>query len=116
MNNAIGWQVVLDCYNCDKSIVNDITEIKSMIYDLCKQINASVVKENYHMFEPYGISAYAIITTSHISIHTWPEFNFVAIDIFSCKNEVANCFEEYVKKKLNTNDIEITYLTRGVRI
>lgn len=113
MNDVIGYQVNLDCYECDKTILNDINKIKLIIKRICEQIGASVVLEQYYMFEPYGVSAYAIITTSHVAIHTWPEYGFAAIDIFSCKSEIKTSIEPCIKEYLNTKKINATYYTRG---
>lgn len=49
---------------------------------VCQCIGAGIVEECYHKFSPMGISAVAVITTSHISIHTWPEYGYAAVDIF----------------------------------
>ena len=53
-------------------------------------------KEEFHLFKPYGITYFAIISKSHISIHTWPEDKIVAVDIFSCEN---------INSKLNVRSI-----------
>lgn len=56
-----------------------------MIHMVCQCIGAGIVEECYHKFSPMGISAVAVITTSHISIHTWPEYGYAAVDIFPAR-------------------------------
>jgi len=46
-----------------------------------------VVKTTIHSFSPIGVSGVVVIQESHIAIHTWPEYNYVAIDIFTCSPE-----------------------------
>ncbi|MBO5371691.1 MAG: adenosylmethionine decarboxylase [Lachnospiraceae bacterium] len=82
-------QLVLDLYGCPAKCIDDIVYIKHVIHTICKNIGAGIVEECYHKFEPVGISGVAVITTSHMSIHTWPEFGYAAIDVFSCQEEIT---------------------------
>ena len=115
ITEPIGWQVAIDCYDCDSSIINDIESIKEIIQQTCNLIGAKIVLDNYYLFEPYGISAYAIITTSHISVHTWPEYKFASIDLFSCTGkltpEVVNCIQD----NLRAQTVEVQCFNRGKR-
>ena len=83
----MAMQVIADLYGCD-DIINDITAIKNAAHTAIEYVGASIVEECTHEFEPIGITYFAVISTSHFSIHTWPEYGYVAVDIFSCNDSV----------------------------
>lgn len=85
---AMAEQLVLDLYGCSPEILNDAKKIQQIAREAVHQIGAEVVEECFHKFEPIGISYIAVITTSHLSIHTWPENGYAAVDIFSCNEKV----------------------------
>lgn len=81
-------QLFVDLYACDEDILDDLEQVKRIAKDIIEEIGANIVEECVHKFEPVGITYIAVITTSHFSIHTWPEYQYAAIDIFSCDEEV----------------------------
>jgi len=84
----LGRHALADLYNCKNEILNDVDKIKEVIETSCKEANLTVVKSIYHNFEPIGVSGVTILAESHITIHTWPEHNFVSIDAFTCGNNM----------------------------
>ena len=74
----------------------------------------SVVKSCFHQFMPYGISGVMVLKESHFTIHTWPEYQYVAIDIFLCDTSVnVNKTVEYLSNVFETNNYRITKVERG---
>lgn len=86
-------QLFVDLYDCDKDVINNMDRIKSIAKESIKIIGAEIVEECAHQFQPIGITYIAVITTSHFSIHTWPEYGYAAVDIFSCDDEVPEKIE-----------------------
>ncbi len=84
MNTHLGHQTLLELYACNHKLLNDQDYIQKTLIEAAEVANATIVKEYFHQFSPYGISGTLVITESHINIHTWPEHNFVAIDFFTC--------------------------------
>lgn len=81
---------------------NNLTnsEIASkLIEDISQIIGTTIIDSSYHEFPPTGMSGFALLKESHISIHTWPELNLIILDILSCKGFPDN-FEELTKKQL----------------
>ena len=112
MMNDYGKQLLVDLYGCDFKLLNDKNEIKKMIHFICDELDTNIVKEAYHEFEPIGITGFAIISTSHIAIHTWPEFNYAAIDIFSCKEGLPEAIAYKSKEFLKADSCKINKMTR----
>lgn len=81
----LGKQLILDFYGCDKQAVNSEDKIKTIIGEIAALARVTIVSEQYHSYEPYGITGIAIVSESHISLHTWPEYDYLGVDIFSCK-------------------------------
>ncbi len=97
----VAKQLVVDLYECDTTILNNEKHIKLIAKKLIKSIGANIVEEHIKKFDPIGITYFAIISTSHFSIHTWPENAYCAIDLFSCseihEGEIINKLKEYFK-------------------
>lgn len=113
VNDILGNHLIVDLYQCDKDIINNIELIKIIIHDTIDQIGAKLISEGYKEFSPIGISAFAIISESHISIHTWPEYEFAAVDIFSCNRQLTSDICEYIQMKLYAKQIKTKLISRG---
>ncbi len=79
---------IIELYECDIGVLENSEYVKNTFREAVKRSKATVVAEKYHNFNPYGLTGVAVITESHISIHTWPEFNYAAVDVFSCDDKL----------------------------
>ena len=109
------YQVMIDCYGCDGSILDSQEKIREIIHRGCEEINTEIVEECYHKFEPIGLSAMAVITSSHFSVHTWPENGYAAIDIFSCSEDIPDMIGEYMGKMLKAEEIKMKKFERVIK-
>ena len=82
---CVGKHLVIDTYNCDNDDISNIEDIKALIHELSAGINVTILHEAYHKYSPEGITGFAVVSASHISVHTWPEYRYIGVDIFSCK-------------------------------
>ena len=91
-----GLHYHLDIYDCN--FTNDIEYIRNSLKDATEKARATLLSINLHAFDNYGgVSGVAILAESHISIHTWPELCFAALDVFMC----GNTFPEKAIASLN---------------
>ena len=88
MANALGKHILVELYECDRDILNAHETIKDLMVGAAKAAKATVVTVDFHMFNPYGVSGAVIIAESHLTIHTWPEHGYAALDVFTCGDEV----------------------------
>ena len=79
-----GKHLLLELYNCDSIKLNDELYLRCVIDQASKSANATVLNLISHKFQPQGLTAIALLAESHLSIHTWPESEYAAIDIFTC--------------------------------
>ncbi|MEM7557214.1 MAG: adenosylmethionine decarboxylase [Cyanobacteria bacterium P01_A01_bin.84] len=80
----VGSHCILELYDCPNNLLNDFKFIKKSLEAAVAEANSTLLKEVTHQFEPYGVTALALLAESHISVHTWPEIGYVAIDMFTC--------------------------------
>ena len=76
--------LLLELYRCDQEKLNDESFLRCILNRAAKLANATVLNLISNKFEPQGVTAIALLAESHISIHTWPESNYSAVDIFTC--------------------------------
>ena len=75
---------LLELYRCDYEKLNDESFLRCAISKAAKYANATVLNLISNKFEPQGVTAIALLAESHLSIHTWPESHYSAVDIFTC--------------------------------
>ncbi len=85
---ALGNHVLVEFYGCDSDILNQTELIEKEMTKAAILSGATVVSSNFHTFNPYGVSGVVIIAESHLSIHTWPEYGYAAVDLFTCGDSV----------------------------
>src|SRR5512138_2705306 len=82
--NALGRHLLLEMFDCDPDAINSLEAVKGALIEAAKRAQATIVDVVFHEFNPFGISGVVVIAESHLSIHTWPEYRYAAVDIFSC--------------------------------
>lgn len=108
-------QMIVDLYGCDYGIINNLEKIKEISHDMIEKLHAGIVEECCHQFEPIGITYIAVITTSHFSIHTWPEYEYAAVDVFSCDEDLPEKVAEELQKSLKAKKCTVRKLERDIK-
>ena len=83
-----GNHILLELYGCNREKLNDELYLRCQLNSAAKLANASVLNIVSNKFEPFGVTAIALLAESHLSIHTWPESQYSAIDIFTCGRDM----------------------------
>ena len=85
MNNiALGNHILVEFMNCDPHVMNDVAAIERDMVGAARKAEATVINSTFHHFSPYGVSGVVVIQESHLAIHTWPEYGYAAVDVFTC--------------------------------
>ena len=79
-----GTHLLLELYGCNREKLNDELYLRCQLNNAARLANALVLNIVSNKFEPFGVTAIALLAESHLSIHTWPESQYSAIDIFTC--------------------------------
>ncbi|MEB3266858.1 MAG: adenosylmethionine decarboxylase [Cyanobacteriota bacterium] len=79
-----GKHCILELYGCSGAKLNDEPFLRATITAAAKRAGATLLNLITHRFDPQGVTGLALLAESHISIHTWPEFGYAAVDVFTC--------------------------------
>ena len=109
----LGKHYILELYDCPAELLSDPTFISEQMNAAAMEMQATIVESNFHHFNPYGVSGVIIIKESHLTIHTWPEYGYAAIDIFTCGKIYMEKGIDYLKKTLKAQGAEVKKMGRG---
>ncbi|HEU25188.1 MAG: S-adenosylmethionine decarboxylase proenzyme [Mesoaciditoga sp.] len=111
---ALGRHLLIELYGCEPSVLDDVAGIEEHMRMAARKANSTIVNSTFHRFDPYGVSGVVVIAESHLSIHTWPEYGYAAVDIFTCGDSVDpwKAFE-YLKSVMKSQRESIVELQRG---
>ena len=113
--NALGTHMLLELKDCDKEVLNDLTLLRDSLLSAAKEAGATMVGESFHHFTPQGVSGVVVIAESHLFLHTWPEYGYAAVDIFTCGDTVKpELAAELLIKRLGAKNSSIVELRRGI--
>ena len=108
-----GSHIIIDLWNT--RFDNKINTLKKIIKKAVLIANATMLHIKLHRFgKEEGISGVAILAESHISVHTWPERDYIAFDIFMCGDTKPQEASQYLIDTLKPKKNKITNLRRGV--
>ena len=91
MNNifALGRHITVELSGCDASIIADSKAVETALLEAAEASGAHIIESSFHYFAPQGVSGFVIISESHFSIHTWPEYDYAAVDVFTCGDTIS---------------------------
>lgn len=112
---ALGKQILVEYYDCDQSKINDVSYVENSLIQATKASRATIISHNFHKFSPYGISGVVVIAESHVAIHTWPEYNYAAVDIFTCGDTIDPwIIQEELKEYFESKNVSSMEMKRGL--
>jgi len=114
MEKRLGQHILIELYDCREEKLRDVAYIKSVMIEAAKVSNATIVDSTFHHFSPLGVSGVVVIKESHLSIHTWPEYKYAAVDIFTCGDNINpwDAFN-YLETILEAGSVSVIEISRG---
>ncbi len=110
----LGKHCILELYECDEHKLNDEAFVRTTISRAAKESGSQLLNLITHRFEPQGVTGLALLAESHISIHTWPESNYAAVDVFTCGDQTdpeKAC--DFLRKGFDSNEFSLKILRRA---
>lgn len=108
----LGQHITIDIF--DAANLTGVQNIEDMMVACANAANATILQTHLHPFETNdGVSGMIILAESHISIHTWPEFQFAAMDIFMCGDAQPELCLPVIEQWLQPGDMVVNDITRG---
>ena len=111
---SLGHQIVAEFYSCNADFLNDVDYIRQHMLEAALKAGATIVTETFHHFSPHGVSGAVIIAESHLTIHTWPEYGYAAVDLFTCGDSVsAEVGFNHLRDALEAGHVSTVEVHRG---
>ena len=114
---TLGWHIIAEFEQCSRSSIDDIEYVEKHLNESAKIAGATIVKSVFHKFAPQGISGVVVIEESHFAIHTWPEHNYAAVDMFTCSEDMD--YDKalvYLKEKFGCKVFKHQVIKRGENV
>jgi len=113
MSQSLGAHVVADFSACGAA-ARDVEGTLLAMRDAVAAMHATLLQLHYHTFEPQGHTAVAILSESHLAVHSWPENDFVAVDAFTCGGGVRpEAGIEVLRRFFQPKTVSVHRITRG---
>ncbi len=112
--DTFGRHLLVEFHGCDRKILNDEKRISALLHRAVLAAKATPVGEVFHRFSPQGVSGVVVIEESHLSIHTWPEDGYAAVDFYTCGECFPDAASEVMKDGLGAESVESMLVHRGV--
>ena len=112
---ALGTHIVCELSGCDARSLTDVEHVRDVMVTAAKEANATVMETAFHRFQPQGVSGVVVIAESHLSVHTWPETGYAAMDFYTCGDHTdpwKAC--EYAADKFGATSMRTTEVKRGI--
>ena len=111
---SLGRHVLVEFYGCDEDRLNSVELIERSMKEAALNSGATIVESVFHLFSPHGVSGVVVIAESHLAIHTWPEYQYAAVDLFTCGDSVDPWVAfEYLKEALKAENMFTMEMRRG---
>ncbi len=115
IHRSIGHHYIVEASGCDPKIIRSVDKVQQILVKAAEIAKAQVWSISVNRFPPQGVSGVIVISESHISTHTWPEYGYAALDVYTCGNsgdpEKAVL---YAVEAFGASTSHITEITRGI--
>ncbi|MDX1907017.1 MAG: adenosylmethionine decarboxylase [Bacteroidia bacterium] len=110
----LGIHILAELYGVSPLLLDDEDWISRHMQAAAAAAGATVLGAHFHRFSPQGVTGVVVIQESHLTIHTWPEYGYAAVDIFTCGADIHPWRAyEYLREAMNTDQASAQAYTRG---
>lgn len=109
----LGTHVLLELYDCPAALLNTPADSERILLAAASIMGATIIESRFHAFSPHGVSGVVVIAESHLTIHTWPEHGYAAVDVFSCGDLNLDAGLELLIKEFKAGHSERRVVLRG---
>jgi S-adenosylmethionine decarboxylase len=109
-----GYHLMLELYGCDQEKINSRKFLHQVVKAAVKKAGLTNLGSRFHQFEPHGVTGFTLLAQSHISLHTWPEYGYLVLDIFTCGDQAqADQLSDYFLKRLHPRRVNHQVMRKG---
>lgn len=113
MPKTQGRHLVAEYGGCDPVVLDDAQALEALLRDAARAARATVVGSLFHSFEPHGKTGLLLIAESHLTIHTWPEAGYAAVDFYTCGDGDLDAAHRVLSEGLRASRFDVRTLDRG---
>lgn len=112
---ALGIHLLIELWSCNTHKIDNLDYLEKVMSQAAEVAGATVLRTAFQDFNPQGVSGVVVIAESHLTIHTWPEYGYAAVDIFTCGTTV-NPWKAagFLRQELEAGDCHIRDFQRGL--
>lgn len=115
--DALGRHLLLELRECNVAVLDDLVYLENALVSAAIESGATVIDKSFHQFAPQGVSGVVLIAESHLSLHTWPEHAYAAVDIFTCGTTVKiEMAADSLIRRLGSKDPSLLEVKRGILV
>ena len=109
-----GYHLMMELFGCDQEEINSRKFLHLIIKSAVKKAGLTNLGSRFHQFDPQGVTGFTLLAQSHISLHTWPEYGYVVLDIFTCGDqEQAESLAGHFLERLRPERINRKVVRKG---
>jgi len=115
-SNPDGIHYLIGLFGCDKEQIDSVKFWESLLPESLQGTKMTILDSHFYKFDPQGVTGFLLLSASHISIHTWPEYGYVACDLFSCSGEdESKVVVDFLVKNIKNSKVEMQKICRGYK-
>ncbi|MEO0337999.1 MAG: adenosylmethionine decarboxylase [Bacteroidota bacterium] len=115
MFKPLGKHIILELYDCPETLLDNTEALRQIFCAAAEEMGATLVTNEFHHFSPIGVSGVVIIQESHLTVHTWPEYGYAAVDVFTCGQIDLEKGIAFLTKELQAQESAWEMLERGIK-
>ena len=114
---TLGTEWLIDASGCDAAALADLNRMRAVFDRVIRDLDLNVLGEiAWHQFDhPGGVSGLALLSESHLSCHTYPEFGAATFNLYCCRNRASWTWETTLKEMLGATEVNVRVFERNVR-
>ena len=114
---TLGTEWLIDASGCDTAALADLDRLRAVFNRVISDLNLNVLGEiAWHQFDhPGGISGLALLSESHLSCHTYPEFRAATFNLYCCRERTSWSWEPILKEMLGATEVKVRVFERMIR-
>ena len=113
----MGTEWLIDASGCDPTALADLDRLRGIFERIISDLGLNVLGEiAWHQFDqPNGISGLALLSESHLTCHTYPEFRAATFNLYCCRNRASWSWETTLKEMLGATEVNVRVFERTIR-
>ena len=114
MTSPFGKHILAEYLECECTYLDSEHAIREVMLEAASASGATIVGNIFHHFSPQGVTGVVVIAESHLAIHTWPEYRYASVDLFTCGSHLDPWVGfEYIKERLQSRKWMSKEIIRG---